>query len=119
MRVFYILEYRMNAPETLLPQDIVLVLKLLCHPRGNWTYAEAAEQLEQSSSQVFSSAKRAAISGFLPEPTLKAGLNRAAIKEFLIHGVKYAFPVHRGSMTRGVPTSWAAPPLNRHVAGPN
>jgi hypothetical protein len=119
MRIFYILEYRMSAPETLLPQDIVLVLKLLCHPESNWTYTEAAAQLGQSSSQVFSSANRAAISGFLPHPALRAAPNRAAIKEFLIHGVKYAFPVYRGSITRGVPTSWAAPPVNRHVAGPN
>lgn len=34
-----------------------------------------------------------------------------AAEEFLVHGVKYAFPVKRGEVTRGVPTSYAAPPL--------
>jgi hypothetical protein len=28
-----------------------------------------------------------------------------AVEEFLIHGVKYAFPVQRGEATRGMPTS--------------
>jgi hypothetical protein len=39
---------------------------------------------------------------------------RNNLKEFLIHGVKYAFPVERGGATRGVPTAEAAPPLNHH-----
>ena len=34
-----------------------------------------------------------------------------AVEEFLLHGVKYAFPAKRGEVTRGVPTSFAAPPL--------
>ena len=31
--------------------------------------------------------------------------------EFLSHGLKYAFPPERGSMTRGIPTGAAAEPL--------
>ena len=42
-------------------------------------------------------------------PILKAS------EEFLVHGVKYAFPPRRGEITRGVPTAYAAPPLNRHI----
>jgi hypothetical protein len=34
-----------------------------------------------------------------------------ALMEFLVHGVKYAFPPDRGYLTRGMPTSYAAPPL--------
>jgi hypothetical protein len=33
----------------------------------------------------------------------------------LVHGVKYAFPTKRGEVTRGLPTSYAAPPLNKHM----
>jgi hypothetical protein len=116
MNRFYILEYRMITAYSLLPQDIILLLKLACHPGSEWTYAEAGRQLGQSASQVFNSVNRAAVSGLLYHPTLLAGPNRSALKEFLIHGVKYAFPAQRGSMTRGVPTSWAAPPLNRHIS---
>ena len=32
-----------------------------------------------------------------------------------MHGVKYAFPARRGEVTRGVPTSYAAPPLNKEI----
>ena len=42
--------------------------------------------------------------------------NASALEEFLLHGLKYAFPVQRGSVTRGVPTSYAAPPLNAEIA---
>ncbi len=35
--------------------------------------------------------------------------------EFLVHGIKYAFPTERGSVTRGIPTSFAAAPLNEII----
>ena len=40
----------------------------------------------------------------------------AAAEEFLVHAVKYLFPVVRGSETRGVPAAWAAPPLLSEMA---
>ena len=33
------------------------------------------------------------------------------MSEFLIHGVRYAYPPERGSQTRGIPPGYAAPPL--------
>src|SRR5439155_14848222 len=42
--------------------------------------------------------------------------NVSAIEEFLIHGVKYAFPAEHGGSTRGLPTSYAAAPLNRLIS---
>jgi hypothetical protein len=41
---------------------------------------------------------------------------RDNLKEFLIYGVKYAFPVHRGGLVRGMPTAHAAPPLKEQMA---
>jgi hypothetical protein len=43
-------------------------------------------------------------------------LNRAALLEFLLHGIRYAFPAEKGALTRGVPTGYAAPPLNETIA---
>jgi hypothetical protein len=37
--------------------------------------------------------------------------------EFLLHGVRYAFPAEKGALTRGVPTGYAAAPLNQWIAG--
>jgi len=117
---------------SLSPQDVVVVLKLqAAHPRS-WTYAQLGEELAMSPSQVFRSVDRAEAArlldnGFLSypppppwsveqeRPVLPSGPNRRNLKEFLIHGVKYAFPVHRGGLVRGVPTAHAAPPLNRQI----
>jgi hypothetical protein len=38
-------------------------------------------------------------------------VNHRALCEFLVHGVKYVFPVRLGGRTRGIPTAWAAPVL--------
>jgi DNA-binding transcriptional MocR family regulator len=46
----------------------------------------------------------------------KRRVNRSNAEEFLVHGLKYQFPVHQGGMTRGMPTAWAAPPLDAEVA---
>jgi hypothetical protein len=106
----------MHVESSLRPQDVVIVLKLAAHPGQPWTYANIGKELGLSASQAFSAVSRAANSGLLFFPALESTLNRANIREFLIHGVKYAFPVYRGTMTRGIPTSYAAPPLNGIIA---
>jgi hypothetical protein len=37
--------------------------------------------------------------------------NLAALEEFLVHGLRYAFPAEHGEFTRGMATSYAAEPL--------
>ena len=39
---------------------------------------------------------------------------KSAVAEFLIHGLKYVFPVEAGRRSRGIPTGFAAPPLVEH-----
>ena len=39
------------------------------------------------------------------------GVNRTALLEFLGHGLRYAFPAKSGTLSRGVPTAYAAEPL--------
>ena len=41
---------------------------------------------------------------------------KAALLEFLVHGARYAFPPVQGALTRGVPTAYAAAPLNTVIA---
>ena len=40
---------------------------------------------------------------------------KAELLEFLVHGARYAFPVERGGLTRGMPTSYGAPPLRGRI----
>ena len=35
----------------------------------------------------------------------------AALLEFLVHGLKFVFPIERGDVSRGMPTGYAADPL--------
>ncbi len=115
------------------PQDIMVVLKLVASDDASkrWTYADLSSDLFMSASQVFRSVKRAEMARLLIAPSIPpAGTkkekmdravwlwpNRSHVKEFLIHGVKYAFPAERGGPTRGVPTAEAAPPLVQQLSG--
>jgi hypothetical protein len=46
-------------------------------------------------------------------------VTKAALKEFLLYGAKYAFPATFGAATRGMPTAYAAPPLVTLISQPD
>ncbi len=97
------------------PQDIYVALKIVA-AKYRQPYAQLAEQLAMSSSEVHASVKRAQVAGLLHGSELENRPNLGAIEEFLIHGLKYAFPANRGEFTRGIPTSYAAEPLRSVIA---
>lgn len=92
------------------PQDIVILLKLITVGDRQWSYSSLANELAMSPSEVHSGIGRAAASRLF-DPQRKVPILRALL-EFLVHGVKYAFPPDKGQPTRGIPTSYAAPPLS-------
>jgi hypothetical protein len=100
---------------SLKPQDVVVLLKLLAYGDSRPSYAQIAKDLFLSPSEVHAAVQRARQARLLqgPEP---GALNRSALQEFLIHGVKYAFPPERGELTRGIPTAHAAEPLKSQIA---
>jgi DNA-binding Lrp family transcriptional regulator len=79
-------------------------------------YSHLALELVMSPSEVHACVKRACASGLLHGPGLENRPNIAALEEFLTHGLKYAFPAERGQITRGVATSYGAPPLRALIA---
>ncbi len=98
---------------SLKPQDICILLKIVALDRAPWSYSQLAYELGMSASEVHAGVKRATDASLMrleegwgiPDP--------GALEELLVHGVKYVFtPVH-GGLTRGIPTSYAAPPLSR------
>ena len=91
------------------PQDVLVALKLALDERGS-SYAQLAQELGLSSSQAHAAVRRAEESGLLVPKQRK--VNRRALLEFLVHGLKYVFPAKRGPAARGVPTAHAAPPLS-------
>ena len=97
------------------PQDVVVALKLLRYEGRRPPFVQIARELLLSSSEVHAAMKRAQASHLLHGPELSNRPIVSALEEFLIHGIKYAFPAEHGELTRGVPTSYAAPPLNRII----
>ena len=93
---------------SLLAQDVLVTLKLALDESGA-SYAQLATELGLSPSQVHAAVRRAEESGFVHVETRK--VNRRALMEFLVHGLKYVFPPKRGPIARGIPTAHSAPPL--------
>jgi DNA-binding Lrp family transcriptional regulator len=92
------------------PQDVYVALKIVASGLRD-PYAQLAGELAMSTSEVHASVKRAQAAKLIHGPELENRPNLAALEEFLVHGLKYAFPPDRGEFTRGVPTSYAAEPL--------
>jgi hypothetical protein len=97
------------------PLDIVVLLKL-APKNGRPPYLQLANELHLYPSEVYTSIKRSRASHFLQKLASGDRLNRSALLEFLLHGIRYAFPAEHGALTRGVPTSYAAPPLSQSIA---
>lgn len=95
------------------PQDIVVLLKLVAL-NDEWSYRSLSQELFMSIGEVHNALDRAARSQLFDAGRKRPRMQ--ALEEFLIHGAKYAFPVERGPLTRGVPTSYAAPPLNSLIS---
>jgi hypothetical protein len=105
-----------NVGMVLKPQDIVVVLKLCGYGSSRPPFAQIAGDLVMSPSEVHGALKRAQAAHLVHGSEMNSRPNLSAIEEFLIHGVKYAFPAEHGGSTRGLPTSHAAAPLNRLIA---
>ncbi len=100
------------------PQDVVVLLKLIALRGEEWTYQRLAVDLSISQSEVHKCVQRAVVAKLMSDPSIATARPiAAALLEFLEHGVKYAFPPKRGALTRGMPTGYAAPPLNKQIVG--
>ena len=97
------------------PVDIVVLLKLSLGT-GRPSFAQLARDLHLYPSEVYTSLKRGRASHLVQGTRGKETVNRTALLEFLLHGIRYSFPAEAGAPTRGVPTSYAAAPLNKSIA---
>jgi hypothetical protein len=100
------------------PQDILVLLKLVLAPGGDWSYPQLAVDLGMSTSEVHAAVKRAEAAGLANKKPMGTEPVRQALQEFLIHAVKYSFVPKRGGLVRGIPTAHAAPPLNKKIVQP-
>ena len=99
------------------PQDIVILLKKIASANRNLTNAQIAKELGISASEVSESLERCRIARLVDN--LKQRVNVLALREFIVHGLKYVFPVKPQSKVRGVRTAISASPMNGKIMSGN
>ena len=108
------IRYNMRASSNnLKPQDIVILLKIIALGNQVWYHHTIAEDLGMSQSEVTQSLNRSRYAGLIDESRKK--VNAIAFRDFLFHGLQYAFPQKPGGMVRGIRTAHSAPPLNEMI----
>ncbi len=105
-----------NPQLTLRPQDLVVLLRLSLNDGPAPTYAALAAELSLTASEIHAGIERAVAAKLAYKDAQgKPAVVMQALRLFLIHGASYSFPATRGEYTRGMPTSYAAPPLNSKI----
>ncbi len=94
-------------------EDIVVLLKLTASSPA-WTVRSLEAEIGIPRSVIQRSLVRLEEAGLLEEGRRRVNVGPA--EELLVHGVKYVFPPIRGGETRGIPTAWAASPLQDKLA---
>ena len=107
---------RKNRQLCLKPQDVLLALKLCSDSEMEGApYAALAASVGLTTSETHGGIHRAAIAGLVRVDKVGRHPARKAILEFLLHGVRYAYPAERGRLVRGMATSYGPPPLNEFI----
>jgi hypothetical protein len=92
---------------SLKPQDIVVCLKIHLS-NGHQTIQNLSEALFISAGEVHGALKRAEVSRLVIADGRTYKLAQTTFTEFVVHGLKYAFPASTGPVVRGMPTGIAA-----------
>ena len=96
------------------PQDVAILLKKMT-PQGKvMLNKDIATSLGISASEVSEAMERCRVAQLVDNS--KKRVNTLALKEFLVNGLRYVFPIQLGSVVRGVPTAVSAPPINLHIS---
>lgn len=95
---------------SLRPHDLVVALKLALLRGASATFVSLGAELALAPSEVHASIGRALLARLVTQSE-SAGTTPiiSAIREFVIHGVKYAFPPVSGPLASGIPTGYGAP----------
>lgn len=93
------------------PQDVCLLVKQVVSGPG-LAFSHLTAELGISRAEAYAGLKRVTAAKLFDVNRNRPIL--ASLEEFLIHGVKYAYPAEPGTLTRGVPTGFSAPVLAGH-----
>src|SRR5690554_947166 len=96
------------------PHDIIILLKIVTYAEDNWYMKDVANELFISQSEVSQSLNRSLMAGLVSSN--KKRVMKSALFDFLVHGLKYVYPVRPERMVRGMKTSHSAPPLSNIIS---
>lgn len=110
-----------NPQMVLRPQDLLVLLRLALVRADDSapSYASLSEDLGLTASEAHAAVARAVLAQLAVKDS--AGRPRVRLEPlrlFVQHGARYCFPATRGRQTRGVPTGYAAAPLDKLVRAP-
>lgn len=95
------------------PQDIVILLKKTTSDGKNKLNKDIANSLGISASEVSESMERSRISQLVDN--CKERVNILALKDLLVYGLRYVFPIQLGNVVRGIPTFTSALPISDKI----
>jgi DNA-binding Lrp family transcriptional regulator len=93
--------------------DIYVLAKLLLEEQPR-PYGVVAGELGMSASEYHAAVRRLGVAGLIDAES--RAIRKRPTRDFLFHGLRYVFPATRGELNRGLPTSFAAPPLANVIA---
>jgi hypothetical protein len=99
------------------PHDTIILLKMLTSSDKKLSVMEMAESLQISSGEISKAMERNKLAGLVSPDKMQ--VNKLALREFLIYGLKYVFPPQVGHSARGIATAHSAPPVNQHITDGN
>lgn len=94
------------------PQDVLILLKIISCINHNktWNIVSLTRDLFISQSEISESLSRSVYSNLISYD--KKEVQGNALFEFVVHGIKYAFPTRPGYLGIGIGTAHSAPPLS-------
>ena len=99
------------------PQDIVILLKIICLENEDWLMKDLANSLYISPSEVSDALNRCKFSGLIDQNKRK--VMKLSLYNFLCSGIKFVFPVKPGHISKGIPTSHSGSPLSEEIISGN
>lgn len=101
------------------PQDLLVLLRLALQDGPSPAYAALAAELGLTASETHGAVQRAVAAGLAYiDPEGGPRVVREALRLFVQHGARYCFAPLRGELTRGLPTGYAAAPLEGLIVAP-
>ena len=100
------------------PHDVVVLAKLVTIGAEPVSQADVAANLGMSAAEISNVLTRAAYAHLFAPSDRKekrrghlGSVRINGLCEFVVHGIRYAFPARLGEIAIGLPTAWGAPPM--------